>query len=75
MKTTHGTLIAGILAFASLLITFKAGWLARGPALMIGVGAWALLRWVGMRAAKAAEARRRQELEELRHKQVLRLDD
>ena len=75
MKTTHWTLIAGVLAFAMLVVAFKAGWLTRGPALMLGVCAWGILRWVGIRNSKATKLRRQQELEDLKNKPILHLDD
>jgi hypothetical protein len=75
MKTTHWTLIAGVLAFASLLIAFKAGWLTRGPALVLGLVCWAILRWIGIRNSKATKLRRQQELEDLKRKPILHLDD
>lgn len=75
MVTPLRTLAAVIIAFALIVFLLKTKFLPRGVTLAIALCFWAVFRWVSSRTSKAARAQHQDELEQLRHKRVLNLDD
>lgn len=75
MATPVRILIASLLAFGIVVYLFKTAAVPRYMILMIAVAFWAILRWLSLRTAKATRQRRAQELEELKKKPILHLED
>jgi Flp pilus assembly protein TadB len=69
------TLIGALLAVALIIISLKTSLLSRTASILIAVCFIAIMRWVSKKSAKAMQARNERELEELRSKPVLHLND
>jgi Flp pilus assembly protein TadB len=69
------TLIGALLAVALILIALKTTLLSRTTAILIEVCFIAVLRLVSKKSAKAMQERNERELEELRRRPVLHLND
>jgi Flp pilus assembly protein TadB len=69
------TLIAALLAGALILISLKTSLLSRSAVILIAICFIAVLRFVSKKSAKAMQQRNERELEELRRRPVLHLND
>jgi Flp pilus assembly protein TadB len=69
------TLIGALLAVALIIISLKTTLLSRTATILIAVCFIAAMRWVSKKSAKAMRERNDRELEELRSKPVLHLND
>jgi Flp pilus assembly protein TadB len=69
-------ILAGVVSALTLFaISVKTTLLPRSYAIGLAIFIIVVFRWLSRRSAKAARIRREQELEQLRHKRVLGLDD
>ena len=75
MATPVRILIASLIAFSIIVYLFKTATVPRYMILLLAVSFWAVLRWLSLRSAKATQARRTRELEELKNKPILRLEE
>ena len=75
MATSGRILVASLIAFGIIVYLFKTAAVPRYTILMMAVAFWAILRWLSLRTARATRERRSRELEELKNKPILHLED
>jgi hypothetical protein len=75
MITPIRALVAALVAFAGIIYLLKTGLLPRPVTFAIGVTLWALFRWWNIRNSKASREQHQRDIEDLKHKPVLHLDD